>query len=262
MDYLTHNLKFLRKRHGYTQEEMAENLHLKKSTYASYETEEGNTPPAKTLHAIAKRFDVSTDSLFEVDYGALQGQDLLKISAREVYFPVSVNADGQEMIDVVPADHRAQAGYLSDYSDPSYIQTLPKISWDLGSYEGGTKRIFQISGDSMLPIPSQSYVLGVRKTYEDLIQDQAYILITNHDIIFKRIRTEGSHLHLISDNPIYPSQTISIDDVRQYWQANKVIMDLPEAASIAVTDLGQAISDTRNKVEEVLAVLKRGNKSI
>ena len=43
MDYLTQNLKFLRKRHACTQEEMAESLNLKKSTYASYEIEDGNT---------------------------------------------------------------------------------------------------------------------------------------------------------------------------------------------------------------------------
>ncbi len=256
MEYLAQNLKFLRKRIVATQEEMAESLALKKSTYASYENEDGNTPPAKTLYAIAKKFEVSMDSLFEVDYQALQGQDLLKISEREVYFPVSVNLEGTEMIDVVPSDYRAQAGYLSDYSDPAYIQALPKINWDLGTYEGGTKRVFQIAGDSMLPIPSQSYVLGSKKAYEELVHDRAYILITSHDILFKRVRQDGSLLHLLSDNPIYPTQTIAADEVRQYWQALKVIMDLPEPSRISVTQLSDAICETRDKVDEVLEVLK------
>ncbi len=259
MDFLAKNLRFLRKKAAATQDEMARSLDLKKSTYASYESDEGNTPPAKTLYAIAKRFDVSMDSLFEVNYAALQQHEMLKIADREVYFPVSVDLDGTELIDVVPGDHRAQAGYLSDYSDPSYIQSLPKINWDLGIYESGTKRIFEITGDSMLPIPSQSYILGVRQSYEDLTNHQAYIIITNHDILFKRIRKEGPYLHLISDNPIYPPQKIKSDEVRQYWKALKVIMDLPASEAVTLSHLNDSLSETRDKVDQVLEALQLKN---
>lgn len=257
MDILAQNLRYLRKRISATQEEMAATLQLKKSTYASYESDDGNTPPAKTLYTIARHFEVSMDSLFEVAYNTLQDQDLIKISDREVYFPVSIDLTGSELIDVVPADYRAQAGYLSDYSDPSYIRSLPKISWDLGAYQQGTKRIFQIAGDSMLPIPPQSFVLGMKNNYEDLINDQAYIIVTTHDILFKRIRKEGALLHLLSDNPIYPAQKIESNAVRQYWKALKVIMDIPEKNTMNIAEWGEAIADTRDKVNEVLTVLKR-----
>jgi transcriptional regulator with XRE-family HTH domain len=252
MEYLAKNLRFLRKRQAITQEEMASTLDLKKSTYASYENDDGNTPPSKTLYAIAKQFDVSMENLFEVDYSALRDQDTLKISDREIYFPVSVDLAGTELIDVVPATHRAQAGYLNDFSDPSYIQSLPKINWDLGTYESGTKRIFQIAGDSMLPIPSQSFILGTKKNYDEVVNDQAYIIVTDHDILFKRIQKDGDALLLISDNSLYPPQKIKADAVQQYWKAIKVIMEVPTKPTISVYDMQETLQDTNKKVNMVL----------
>jgi transcriptional regulator with XRE-family HTH domain len=257
MDYLAKNLRFLRKRRSVTQEEMAQDLDLKKSTYASYESDEGNTPPAKTLYSIARKFGVSMESLFEVDYTALRDQDTLRISDREIYFPVSVDLTGTELIDVVPATHQAQAGYLSDFSNPAYIRSLPKINWDLGTYEAGTKRIFQIVGDSMLPIPSQSFILGVRKNYEELINDYAYVVVTQNDILFKRIRKESNTIHLISDNSLYPPQQVNADEVQQYWKALKAIMDVPFRPALSVYDMQETLQDTNKKVDLVLARLNR-----
>ena len=253
MDYLADNLRFLRKRKSATQEEMAMALDLKKSTYASYENDEGNTPPAKTLYAIAKYFEVTMESLFDLNYAVLRDQQPLKISAHEIYFPVSVSLEGTELIDVVPSTHQAQAGYLQDYSDPAYIQSLPKINWDLGAYESGTKRIFQIAGDSMLPIPSQSFILAVKKEYSEIIEGQPHIVVTKHDILFKRLKRTGSKWQLISDNAIYPPQSIEVDEVSQYWKALKVIMDIPDQASITLQDLHLTMEETKEKVERVLA---------
>jgi phage repressor protein C with HTH and peptisase S24 domain len=242
-----------------TQEEMSYDLDLKKSTYASYENEEGNTPPAKTLYAIAQRFEVSMESLFEIDYSSLRDQETLRISDREIYFPVSVDLTGIELIDVVPATYRAQAGYLSEFSNPAYIRSLPKINWDLGTYEAGSKRIFQIAGDSMLPIPSQSFILGVRKNYEELVNDQAYIVVTQNDILFKRIKKEGDSIQLISDNSLYPPQQIKADDVLQYWKALKAIMDIPVRSALSVYDMQETLQDTNEKVNMVLKKLDRIN---
>ncbi len=256
MNYLSRNLKFLRKKRSVTQEEMAHALDLKKSTYASYEMEDGNVPPARTLYTIAKYFEVSMESLFDINFTVLRDHQLLKVSDQEIYFPVSVDLSGSELVDVVPSDHRAQAGYVQDYSDPSFIQALPKISWDLGIYESGTKRIFQITGDSMLPIPSGSFVLGLKQDYEDLVNDQAYIVVTQHDILFKRIRKDETSLHLISDNTLFPPQRIEVNDVRQYWKALKVIMDMPAMAQVSLHDLNETLVATRNKVDEVLQAVK------
>ncbi len=258
MDFLTKNLKYLRKRSAMTQENLATALDLKKSTYASYENDDGNTPPAKTLYAIAKKYDVSIESLFEIDYSALNNQDTLRISDREIYFPVSVDLSGTELIDVVPATHQAQAGYLSDYSDPAYIRSLPKINWDMGTYEAGTKRLFQISGDSMLPIPSQSFILGVKKSFEEVINHHTYVVITHRDILFKRLRKEGDTVHLMSDNSLFPPQRIKADQIQQYWKALKAIIEIPDPSTmLSAREMQETLQDTNEKVTKVLSQLRK-----
>ena len=73
-----------------------------------------------------------------------------------------------------------------------------------------THRLFQIEGESMLPIPSGSYILS---TYEEDWHRaggmRPYIVVTRNDgVVFKRIenRLDSEHkdLWLISDNPDYP----------------------------------------------------------
>lgn len=252
MELLPANLRHLRKKIGLTQEEMALELDLKKSTYASYENDDGNTPPSKTLYLIAQKFGISMMSLFDIDYTLLGTQDTLRISDQETYFPVSVDLNGTELVDLVPATFQAQAGYLRDYSDPGYIQSLPKINWDMGTYESGTKRIFQISGDSMLPIPSQSYILGVRKSYDEIINGQTYVVVTNQDILYKRIKKDGKKILLLSDNTLYPPQSILADEILQYWKALKAIVDIPESPTINLDDMQNTIKDTNEKVQQVL----------
>ncbi len=257
MELLSNNLKYLRKQHYDTQEEMAKILGMKKSTYASYESGAGNMPTVQTLYEIARHFKVSMESLVETDYTTLKGNHPVKISEREVYFPVSVDSYGNELVDIIPADHQAQAGYLSEHTDPSYIQTIPKIHWDFGIHEPGTKRMFQIAGDSMLPIPSKSYILTRKSDYESIRNGYAYIIVTDNDILFKRLEKDEESVHLLSDNAIYPPQKIHAEEIKQYWEAIKVIMDLPEAPIWTLDALGEKIIQTNDRVQELMNIIKK-----
>ncbi len=109
----------------------------------------------------------------------------------------------------------------------------------------------------MLPIPSQSFILGVRKNYEELVNDYAYVVVTQNDILFKRIRKEGNTIHLISDNSLYPPQQVKAEEVQQYWKALKAIMDVPFRPALSVYDMQETLQDTHKKVDLVLARLNR-----
>lgn len=58
----SNRLKYYRKKMGFTQEELANKLGMKRSTYAKYETGE-NEPNYTTLEKIADFFDITTDDL-------------------------------------------------------------------------------------------------------------------------------------------------------------------------------------------------------
>jgi hypothetical protein len=54
---------------------------------------------------------------------------------------------------------KAKAGYTTGYSDPEFISELPVFQFPLLS-KNKKYRTFQISGDSMLPIPEGAWVTG------------------------------------------------------------------------------------------------------
>ena len=66
MNYLPSNLKHLRKSYGETQEELANALHLEKSTISQYENG-SRKPDEEILKGIAKRYGVTMDLLLYED---------------------------------------------------------------------------------------------------------------------------------------------------------------------------------------------------
>lgn len=67
MNYLASNLKHLRKSYGETQEELANALHLEKSTISQYENGSRKPNDDEILKSIAKRYGVTMDSLLYED---------------------------------------------------------------------------------------------------------------------------------------------------------------------------------------------------
>jgi hypothetical protein len=44
-------------------------------------------------------------------------EDLLKLGDNRILLPITVDQQGENIIEIVP--HKAQAGYLSGYADPN-----------------------------------------------------------------------------------------------------------------------------------------------
>jgi hypothetical protein len=95
-------------------------------------------------------------------------------------------------------------------------------------------RLFQIEGDSMLPLPSGSYVLA--SFVEDLHTAgncYPYIAVTQNDgIVFKRIEnhleTTGT-FRMISDNPEFQTYDLPAEHVIELWRARAFLaFDLPQ----------------------------------
>jgi hypothetical protein len=69
----------------------------------------------------------------------------------------TVDSSNNENIELV--GHKAKAGYTTGFADPEFVKVLPVFQLPFLSREK-KYRTFQISGDSMLPIPDGSYVTG------------------------------------------------------------------------------------------------------
>ena len=144
---LAEHLKNHRKAKGWTQSQLADRLGISRAQVGSYE--EGSAEPKlDTLKAMAQLFACSIDSLVLGDTRSpqeLSGQKLRILT-------VAVDAEvGRERVTVVPV--KAAAGYLGGYGDLDFIEALPQFGLPLPEFaQEETRRVFQIQGDSMLPV--------------------------------------------------------------------------------------------------------------
>jgi phage repressor protein C with HTH and peptisase S24 domain len=95
-------------------------------------------------------------------------------------------------------------------------------------------RAFQISGDSMLPIPDKAYGIGEYVEDFSYVKDQyPYIFLTRDDgIVFKVAENrpeEEEKLVLHSLNPLYEPFEVLKMEIREVWKfVNFINHEMPE----------------------------------
>lgn len=271
MNIFASNIKLLRKRRGRTQDEVAFVLGMKRSTLSGYENEVAQ-PGIDALLAFSRYFGISIDTLLKVDLSKLsqselsqleKGYDVFITGSKIRVLATTVDSQNNENIEVV--NQKASAGYRLGFSDPDYIKILPTFHMPFLSKEK-KYRTFQITGDSMLPIPDGSWVTGEFIQNWNLIRDgQPCIVLTLDDgIMFKivenRIKSDGKLL-LSSLNPLYDSYSIDIKDVREVWKFVHYISsampepNLPrEELSATVVALKKDLEKLKKQVNEAVVL--------
>ena len=242
------NLKYLRKLRGWTQEEFAAKLHIKRSLLGAYE-EERAEPRIDVLEIVSDIFKLTLDELLLKDLGDSRGNYLAKRRAQKL-------AAGTNEIQFVPV--KAAAGYLAGYADPEFLDELNTFT--LPMLAPGTYRAFEIVGDSMLPTQSGSVIVGEKvEDLEDVKNNNTYIVISrNEGIVYKRMMKNGRSKNkytLISDNTAYQPYNISAEDVLEVWKATMIISranvqqrwDVNQLASV-VSNLQEQISTLKKKM--------------
>ena len=125
------NIKFLRKRRGRTQDDVAVALNMKRSTLSGYENGVAQ-PGIEALIAFSGYFNLSIDTLLKIDIihlsesqiGELErGYDAYIKGSNLRVLTTTVNTGNRENIELVP--EKAKAGYTTGYADPEYIGELP-----------------------------------------------------------------------------------------------------------------------------------------
>ncbi len=238
-NFFSSNIKFLRKRKGWTQDDVAFALGMKRSTLSGYENRVAE-PPLEVLLAFADHYRIAVDTLLRVDLSALSESQLAQLErGADVYIrgtrlrvlATTVDPANEENIELVP--EKAKAGYRTGYADPEFISRLP--SFQLPFLSPGKKyRTFQISGDSMLPIPDGAWVTGEYvQDWSTVISGQGYIIFTLDDgIVFKVVENllkEEHKLRLYSLNPAYEPYDVDVRDIREIWKfVHYISSELPD----------------------------------
>jgi transcriptional regulator with XRE-family HTH domain len=237
--YFASNIKFLRKRRGRTQDEVASALQMKRPTLSGYENGVAQ-PGIEALVAFSGYFNISLDTMLKVDLTRLsesqlgeleRGYDAYIKGSNLRVLATTVSPDNRDNIELV--NEKASAGYTTGFADPEFISDLPLFNIPFLSHDR-KYRTFQLKGDSMLPIPDKSWVTGeYLQDWHEIKSGKAYIILTSSDgIVFKVVENnieKSGKLVLYSLNPLYEPYEIYINDVREIWKFVHYISDeLPE----------------------------------
>jgi transcriptional regulator with XRE-family HTH domain len=238
------NLKYLRKLRGWTQEEFAQKIGIKRSLVGAYE-EERAEPNYEVLETVSDLFKVSIDDLLRKDLSESKGSYLAK--RRQLKMIAETN-----VIHFVPV--KAAAGYLNGYADPEFLDELNTFT--LPMLSGGTYRAFEIVGESMLPTPSGSVIVGEKvHNLDDVKNNNAYIILSKSEgVVYKRVlksnRTKNK-LTLVSDNPAYQPYQVNAEDVLEFWSAQMVLSRVNQAQRWDVTNLASLVSNLQDQVNNL-----------
>jgi transcriptional regulator with XRE-family HTH domain len=224
--YLNPNIKILRKKKGLTQEMMADQIGISRSKLAGYEL--NINPPLEALVKISDKLGVSIDILLREDLGSYSEYKLRELLETDQYLrgrklrilATTVDEQGRELIEVV--SQKAKASYLAGFSDPEFIAELPRFALPFLPMDK-KHRVFQVDGDSMLPIPNGAWIVCEYVDDWTAIKDgERYVIVTEQDgvtfkIAYNKINDEQKLL-LCSANPIYPPFSIEIQQVKEAWR--------------------------------------------
>ncbi len=217
MSKIAKNIRVLRGLRKLSQEQLAAELDIPRSRIGSYE--EGRAEPScELLIRLSDFFHVAIDALVRADLSKTDPEALLKIGKNRILFPVLVDKDNKDIIEVVPV--KAIAGYLNGYADPQFIEELPVMN--LPFKITGKHRAFAIKGDSMPPLKDGSIVIGnFVETLNEIKEGQTYIVLTKDDgVVYKRLYRDKKKMHAFefhSDNTAYTPYTVKEDSILEVW---------------------------------------------
>ncbi len=243
------NLRYLRKQKGWTQDVFAEKLGIKRSLIGAYEEERAD-PRLDVMEQICALFDLSLDELMLKDMTSSKTTESYLQKRRNL----KLGGSSSSVVQFVPV--KAAAGYMSGYADPDFLDELNTFT--LPMLAPGEYRAFEIIGDSMLPTPSGSVIVGEKiSSLEDVKSSQPCIVVSKQDgIVYKRVlknTRSKSKLTLMSDNPDYEPYEVNADNILEMWKAVYVIQ---KAGITPRWDVGQ-LANVVNTLQEQVSTLKK-----
>jgi transcriptional regulator with XRE-family HTH domain len=265
--YFSSNFKFLRNRKKRSQEEVAAGLGIKRSSINNYENEYA-LPGIDMLPTISKYFGISIDFFLNEDLSTMSESKLRELElGHDAYIKgtklrilaTTVDSKNRDNIELVP--HKARAGYTAGYNDPEFISALPTFQLPFLSKER-KYRTFQISGDSMLPIPDKSFVTAqFLENWNDIKDGHAYVLLTQDDgIVFKvaynHIKSKKKLL-LKSLNFVYEPYEVNIGEIKEVWEfVNYISTQMPESNQ-SKEEVNKSVTLIQEEMRKIAEVLQR-----
>lgn len=256
MSLINNNIKYLRKEKGWTQQDLADELGVKRPQIGSYE--EGRADPRiQTLVKLSDLFNVSVDDLLGKDLSS----PMVVTKKPTKVLAITVDSQERENIELVP--QKASAGYTNGYADPEYLQELPRFQLP-NLPRNSTYRAFEISGDSMLPLEPATIIIGEYvESPESIRNGKTYIIVSEQEgVVYKRVfnyAEEKGVLFMVSDNTVYSPYEIPVESVMEIWEAKAFIStQFPDVKNTGNAPMSlRELTDIVLEIKEEVTKLKR-----
>jgi transcriptional regulator with XRE-family HTH domain len=255
------NLKLLRKRKKVSQEEIANELGLTRSSYSGYENGVAE-PNLSTLIKFSSYYNISLDKLIkrklsevsEAEWDKIDKGIDADVEGKNVrVIAMTVDADNNDNIELVP--EKARAGYTTGFSDPEFISVLP--TFQLPFLKKDRKyRTFPIKGDSMPPVSDGSFVVAEYvENWNNIKDGYPHIVVTIDDgIVFKNVfkrLSDSQSFQLCSTNPAYEPYEVHANEIVEIWKfVNYISSDVP-TQEFKESELTAAILDLQKDVKHL-----------
>ena len=258
MNYLAQNIKYLRKEKKLTQEQLAHKIGVKRAMVGAYE--EGRAEPRlQTIQNMCHYFKVRLDKLIggDISVGGAADVDAKGEKLRVLPIVVDKNND-KELGTLVPV--KAAAGYLNGFGDVDYIENLPRFSMPFPELpQDRTYRMFQIMGDSMLPVLPGAYIIcEYVADWNSIRNEECYVMVTlDEGVVYKRVinNMEKDEFLLKSDNTAYETYSVTTENLVEAWKAiGYTSFDLPGQPASGDVDMF--------KLMEMMAEMKKDLKGL
>ncbi len=183
-------------------------------------------------------------------YGESEKKILNTQQAHTLPHAITVEADGQENILLVPA--KAAAGYGENIGDAEYVSSLPTFGIPLPEYRHASFRGFQITGDSMTPLvyPDDWVLTRAVNSMDEVKDGNIYVIIEQNSIRLKQIKKSKDKLTLISLNPDYAPTTVATSEILEIWEYFACISSGTDrlASMPTLEDIYTELQDIKKKI--------------
>ncbi|MBI1835726.1 MAG: helix-turn-helix transcriptional regulator [Flavobacteriia bacterium] len=261
------NLKILRKRLKKSQEDVAQDLKLSRSTYSGYENGVAQ-PNIDNLVLFSDYFKVSIDELVRKNFENFSENEMerlekglmIDVKGQKLRILTSVvNEHEEEMIELIPM--KASAGYARGYADPDYLKVLPTFNLPFLS-KNKKYRSFPIQGDSMPPVVEGSFVVAeFIQNWMSIRNSTPCIVVTKDEgIVFKIVHNlleSTQSFQLCSTNTFYKPYFVHANDILEIWKfVNYISPELPEIR-MDDHDLSRSLQELQKEVHELKSIINK-----
>ena len=185
-----------------TQEDLAKELGLNKSTIQRYETGQIKKIKLPVIHAMAKILNVNPPWLSD------------QSDNREAVKPVNSNAEflSKNEIRIIPVFETVSAGFGA-YASNEIIDYMPL--YIESDYEAEETLCIKVKGDSMYPKIENGDIVQVHK--QDSVDNGqiAVVLIDGDEGLVKKVFVYKDYIELISINPEYPPKRFEKEEMNR-----------------------------------------------